>query len=84
VQEANKQDLLQHEQTYDYLEEAIGELNEEQRTCVSLFYLQKKSYQQIAEITGYSQMQVKSYIQNGKRNLKIILERKLKNNQPGR
>jgi RNA polymerase sigma factor (sigma-70 family) len=84
VQENNKQELLQHEQTYELLEEAIGELNEEQRVCVNLFYLQKKSYQQISEQTGYSLMQVKSYIQNGKRNLKIILERKLKNSQQRR
>jgi RNA polymerase sigma factor (sigma-70 family) len=77
-QETDKQDVIANEQTYNLLEEAIGELNEEQRLCVNLFYLQKKSYQQIAEQTGYSLMQVKSYIQNGKRNLKIILERKLK------
>lgn len=80
----NKQDLIKNEQTFDLLEEAIGELNDEQRLCVNLFYLQKKSYQQIADQTGYNMMQVKSYIQNGKRNLKIILERKLKNAQQGR
>lgn len=71
-------DLATDEQAYDFLEEAINELNEEQRQCVILFYLKKKSYQQIAEKTGYSLLQVKSYIQNGKRNLKIILEKKLK------
>jgi RNA polymerase sigma factor (sigma-70 family) len=76
--ETDKQDLLQNEQTYDLLEEAINELSEEQKTCVTLFYLQKKSYQQIADTTGYNLLQVKSYIQNGKRNLKILLEKKLK------
>lgn len=76
--ETNKQDLLEGEATYDLLEEAIKELNEEQRICITQFYLQKKSYQQIVEQTGFSAMQVKSYIQNGKRNLKIILEKKLK------
>ena len=76
--ETDKQDLLQNEQTYDLLEEAINELSDEQKTCVTLFYLKKKSYQQIADKTGYSLMQVKSYIQNGKRNLKILLEKKLK------
>jgi RNA polymerase sigma-70 factor (ECF subfamily) len=76
--ENDKQDLLQNEQTYDLLEQAIQELSEEQKICVNAFYLQKKSYQQIAERTGYSLLQVKSYIQNGKRNLKIILEKKLK------
>lgn len=80
--ESNKEELLQSEKTYDLLAEAITELNEDQRVCVHLFYLQKQSYQQISERSGYSLMQVKSYIQNGKRNLKIILERKLKNAHP--
>ncbi|HEV7329557.1 MAG TPA: sigma-70 family RNA polymerase sigma factor [Flavisolibacter sp.] len=75
--DTDKQDLLQNEQTYDLLEEAIDELNQEQKICVTLFYLQKMSYQQIVQKTGYSMMQVKSYIQNGKRNLKILLEKKL-------
>ena len=77
--ESNRQDLLHDEITYALLEEALMELNSEQRSCINLFYLQKQSYQQIAERTGFNLMQVKSYIQNGKRNLKIILEKKLKN-----
>ncbi|RYG02265.1 MAG: sigma-70 family RNA polymerase sigma factor, partial [Chitinophagaceae bacterium] len=52
-------------------------LNNDQQLCVTLFYLEKKSYQQIADQTGYNMMQVKSHIQNGKRNLKTILEKKL-------
>ena len=76
--DTNKEQLLETEQTYDHLEEAINELAEEQRQCVILFYLKKNSYQQISDKTGYSLLQVKSYIQNGKRNLKIILEKKMK------
>jgi RNA polymerase sigma-70 factor (ECF subfamily) len=76
--ETDKQELLANEHTYDLLEEAVQELSEEQKTCVNLFYMQKKSYQQITERTGFNMLQVKSYIQNGKRNLKIILEEKLK------
>jgi len=76
--EPEKEELIKNEQTYDLLEDAIAELNEEQRQCVILFYLKKNSYQQITVKTGLSLLQVKSYIQNGKRNLKIILERKLK------
>ena len=71
-------DLYKDDKAYDYLEESINELNEEQRQCVILFYLRKKSYSEIAAITGFSALQVKSYIQNGKRNLKNILERKMK------
>jgi RNA polymerase sigma factor (sigma-70 family) len=58
----------------DKLHEVIKELNEEQRICVDLFYLQEKSYKEIADATNYSFNQVKSFIQNGKRNLKIMLE----------
>ena len=76
--EPEKEELIKNEQTYDLLEDAIAELSEEQRQCVILFYLKKNSYQQITVKTGLSLLQVKSYIQNGKRNLKIILERKLK------
>lgn len=55
------------------LEQGIKTLNDEQKVCVELFYLQDKSYVEVAEITGYDLKQVKSYIQNGKRNLKIFL-----------
>lgn len=74
----DKENLLLNEKTYDYLDEALKELNAEQQLCVTLFYIEKKSYHQISEQTGYTMMQVKSHIQNGKRNMKIIIERKLK------
>jgi RNA polymerase sigma factor (sigma-70 family) len=61
------------------METALQHLNKEQRDCVTLFYLQKKSYHEIAEMTGYSLLQVKSHIQNGKRNLKIMLQHLQKN-----
>lgn len=56
------------------LEKAIALLNPEQKTCIHLFYLQNKSYSEICGLTGYSANDVKSYIQNGKRNLKIKME----------
>lgn len=52
---------------------ALNELNPFQKKCIELFYLKNMSYSQIVEITGYSINEVKSYIQNGKRNLKLIL-----------
>lgn len=55
------------------LEDALSQLNKEQGRCLSLFYLSGKSYQEVAEETGFSIKQVKSYIQNGKRNLKTNL-----------
>lgn len=77
AEDSNLQQAIENETTYVKLEEAIEELGDEQRQCVVLFYLKKNSYQQIAEKTGFSPMQVKSYIQNGKRNLRIIMEKKL-------
>ena len=76
--DSNLYDLSKDDKAYDFLEESIKELNEEQRQCVILFYLKKKSYAEISAATGYNAMQVKSYIQNGKRNLKTILERKMR------
>ncbi|HKZ68006.1 MAG TPA: sigma factor-like helix-turn-helix DNA-binding protein, partial [Chitinophagaceae bacterium] len=63
-------------------ETALKELNPEQQQCVTLFYLQKKSYQEISDATGFTMLQVKSYIQNGKRNLKLLIEKKLKQPPP--
>ena len=57
------------------MEAALQQLNAEQQQCITLFYLHKKSYYEITTQTGYSLLQVKSNIQNGKRNLKIMLER---------
>jgi len=76
-EETDRKALLQNEHTMDLMEAALKELQTEQQQCVTLFYLQKKSYQQISEETGFNMLQVKSYIQNGKRNLKILIEKKL-------
>jgi RNA polymerase sigma factor (sigma-70 family) len=70
--------LKEKDLTLSLMNESLDELNKEQKDCVTLFYLEKRSYQEISETTGYSLMQVKSHIQNGKRNLKILLEKKLK------
>jgi RNA polymerase sigma-70 factor (ECF subfamily) len=77
VDEADKESLLLNEKTYEYMGEALKELNADQQLCVTLFYMEKKSYQQIAEQTGYRMMQVKSHIQNGKRNMRILIEKKM-------
>lgn len=59
-----------------FLDNAISELNLEQKTCIDLFYIQNMSYEEVSSTTGFTMNQVKSYIQNGKRNLKIILLKK--------
>ncbi len=56
------------------LQRGITTLKTEQRKCIELLYLQNKSYNEVADQTGYSLKKVKSYIQNGKRNLKIFME----------
>ncbi|MCY7420497.1 MAG: hypothetical protein LH478_02005, partial [Chitinophagaceae bacterium] len=71
-------ELVDKDITLTYIEEGLLHLNEEQKQCVTLFYLQKKTYHQISSTTGFSILQVKSSIQNGKRNLKIFVEKKLK------
>ncbi len=70
-------EMLWQDNTLQQMEEAISLLNEEQRKTIVLFYLQKYSYEQIIADTGYTFMQVKSFIQNGKRNLKTILLKKI-------
>jgi RNA polymerase sigma factor (sigma-70 family) len=54
---------------------AVDNLNHEQCTCIKLMYIEDKSYKEISEMTGFAINEVKSYIQNGKRNLKNYLLR---------
>lgn len=57
----------------DALYIAIEQLKGPQRQCIELVYLQEKSYKEVVEITGFEMKKVKSYVQNGKRNLGISL-----------
>lgn len=66
------------DQLLRYMQEALPGLKEKQRLCVELFYIKNSSYQEISDQTGLSLNEVKSYIQNGKRNLKLKIEEKLK------
>lgn len=75
--------LHEKEKQISIMEQAIELLNSEQKQCIQLFYLKNKSYNEIIEITGYSNNEVKSHIQNGKRNLKIKMEA-LINEQPNK
>ena len=75
-EEADIETIKTKEVDYNFLESSINELNEDQKICINLFYLQKKSYSEIVAATNFTLMQVKSHIQNGKRNLKILIEKK--------
>ncbi len=62
------------EQLLEQMKNCLPKLKETQRVCIELFYLKNKSYQDIANETNYSLNEIKSYIQNGKRNLKLLIE----------
>jgi RNA polymerase sigma-70 factor (ECF subfamily) len=58
----------------EHLNECLPQLKEKQRKCIELFYLKNMSYQQVSETAGMEIHEVKSAIQNGKRNLKLMIE----------
>jgi len=79
TEETDLDAILSKEKSLNLIEDSLQELNEDQKKCVVLFYIHKRTYHEISDHTGFSLLQVKSYIQNGKRNLKLLVERKMKN-----
>ncbi len=67
-------DSLDLEKNLNKLEDCIKTLNLEQKQSVELFFMQEKTYQEVSQLTGFEVNKVKSYLQNGKRNLKICIE----------
>lgn len=74
LHQANGEEEL--EQKLQALEQALQELNQKQGECIKLFYLEQLSYEEVSDKTGYSLNEVKSHLQNGKRNVKLSLARK--------
>jgi len=66
--------VLEKEENFQKLEYCLATLPEDQQQAIRLFYLKGKCYNEIAEITGQEWNQVRSFIQNGRRNLKICME----------
>lgn len=66
--------VLEKEENFKKLENCLGTLSDEQRLMIKLFYLDGKCYNEIVEITGQEWNQVRSFIQNGRRNLKLCME----------
>ena len=66
---------LEHEENLSKLEHCIGTLAPDQQQAIRLFYLEEKCYNEIVEATGQEWKQVRSFIQNGRRNLKQCMER---------
>lgn len=75
IPDEEKAKFIEKDILLENMQQALEQLNPDQRICLKLFYLQKVSYQDIATRTGYTLLQVKSYIQNGKRNLKQLLSK---------
>jgi len=69
---------LSDEQQQMILDSAIQRLKPAQKITIKLFFLERKSYKEISDLTNLSDKEVKSNLQNGKRNLKIIVESILK------
>jgi RNA polymerase sigma-70 factor (ECF subfamily) len=65
---------LDKEENFRKLDYCMAQLQEEQRKMIGLFYLEGKCYNEIAELTGTDWNKVRSYIQNGRRNLKICMD----------
>jgi RNA polymerase sigma-70 factor (ECF subfamily) len=68
-------DRQEEENSYKTLNNEIEKLNDGQKTCIKLFFIENKTYSEIFNLTGYDFRQVKSFIQNGKRNLKLKLQK---------
>lgn len=69
-------EVLEKESNFVKLEQCLDTLTSEQKQTVELFYLQNKCYNEITEITGYDWNKVRSFIQNGRRNLKLCIDEK--------
>ena len=69
--------VFEKEEQLDQLQDCLETLAPEQKTTVTLFYLENKCYKEIAEITGLEWNKIRSQIQNGRRNLKICMEEKV-------
>ena len=74
--ESEEEDRHEEEERLEQLRGALHALKEHQRTCVVAFYLQGQNYEQVAEKSGFTMKEVKSYLQNGRRNLRLYMERK--------
>lgn len=68
--------ILEKEENFKRLEICIGELAQEQQEAIRLFYLEEKSYNEIVQLTGNEWKQVRTFIQNGRRNLKNCMDKK--------
>lgn len=72
----NPMDINEQETNEKALQDCMAALPDKQRNCIRHFYMEELSYKEIENLSGYTQKMVKSFIQNGKRNLRLCLEQK--------
>lgn len=69
--------VMEKEEHFKQLDFCMSQLVPDQKKVVSLFYLEGKCYNEIEETTGLDWKKVRSFIQNGRRNLKICMDKQL-------
>ena len=80
-EDEDQDDVLLSSENLDWMKEGMQQLHEDQQRCIELFYFQKKSYFEISETLAFDEKKVKSLLQNGKRNIKIFIEKKQQKNE---
>lgn len=73
VESSPENTLSIEDRRIEVLSDAINQLKEGQKQCIILFFLEQKSYREIEMMTTYTAKEIKSHIQNGKRNLKNLI-----------
>lgn len=69
------ENVMEKEQHLNAMEFCIEQLPEEQKKSIQLFYLEGKCYKDISEVINIDINKVRSFIQNGRRNLKLCMEK---------
>lgn len=70
-------DVFDENKEEQVLQECLQKLPPQQKHCVEQFYFQDKSYKEISDLTGQELGFVRSNIQNGRRNLRICMEKRV-------
>jgi RNA polymerase sigma-70 factor (ECF subfamily) len=79
IQWITQEEILWKEQQLNLLEKVMEQLKPVQKECIRLFFIEQLSYEEIMNKTQLSFKEVKSHLQNGKRNLKIMMEQNSNN-----
>jgi RNA polymerase sigma-70 factor (ECF subfamily) len=77
LEEMHLNGIPEQEDNLQKMEKCLQTLVPDQKQAVELFYLQQKCYREISLITGLEWNKVRSCIQNGRRNLKLCMEKNI-------